>query len=115
MRTTSLCHRLSNLGVTAVTRAYVVPTAACTVTVCPAGGSAALTIFQSRDIAFMHGRHNLYLRSRLPELHDSHFIRDFRQYTLWRLGSRTPSSNASEEIPHHIAHMPPEPEHCSPA
>src|SRR5215471_16612235 len=53
MRTASLCHRLSNLGVTAVTGAYVVPTAACTVTVCPAGGSAALTIFQSRDIAFM--------------------------------------------------------------
>ena len=50
MRTASLCHRLSNLGVTAVTRAYVVPTAACTVTVCPAGGSTALTIFQAETL-----------------------------------------------------------------
>src|SRR6516165_12592089 len=71
--TPSLCHRLPNSGVTAVMGAYLVRTAACSVTVCPADGSAALTIFQSRDIASMHGRHNLCLRSRLPELHNSHF------------------------------------------
>jgi len=71
-------HRPPKLGVTAMMGTALVRTAACSLTASSAAGTAALlTIFHNRAIASMHGRHNLWSRSRSPELHNSHCITTF--------------------------------------